>query len=58
MFSKVVTGFVLNRRYMFLSHRTPIKKVPVVGGEPVDMYKLYTQVVQMGGFTKVDTLCL
>lgn len=40
---------------MFLSGRTPIKKVPVVGGEAVDMYKLYNQVVDMGGFSKVNT---
>ena len=41
---------------MCFSGRTAIKKVPVVGGEPVDMYKLYNQVVDMGGFSKVSAL--
>lgn len=38
---------------LLFSARTPIKRVPVVGGEAVDMYKLYSQVTEMGGFTKV-----
>jgi len=34
-------------------YRTPIKKVPIVGGEAVDMFTLYQKVIEMGGFTKV-----
>jgi len=38
---------------ILLINRTPIKKVPIVGGEAVDMFTLYQKVVEMGGFTKV-----
>lgn len=43
---------LFNPRLLFFG-RTPIKRVPVVGGEAVDMYKLYSQVTEMGGFSKV-----
>ncbi|XP_065909762.1 AT-rich interactive domain-containing protein 2-like isoform X2 [Dysidea avara] len=44
----------LSRLYKFHEHNgTPIKKVPIVGGEAVDMFTLYNKVVEMGGFTKI-----
>lgn len=37
-------------------HRSPFKKVPVVGGKELDLGALYVRVVSLGGFAKVSSL--
>lgn len=36
-------------------HRSPFKKVPVVGGKELDLGALYMRVVSLGGFAKVSS---
>ena len=37
--------------------RTPYRNVPLIGGEEVDLYKLYWLVTAHGGWEKVSGLC-
>lgn len=34
--------------------RSPLKKIPVVGGKELDLHALYTRVTTLGGFGKVS----
>ena len=40
----------------FSASRTPYRNVPLIGGEEVDLYKLYWLVTAHGGWEKVSVI--
>jgi len=49
------SGRITGAHSVVFLHRSPFKKVPVVGGKELDLGALYVRVVSLGGFAKVSS---